>query len=104
MTKPLKTLLMTTVMVGALTLASQSAMAGMFWDKDDFSAAQLATVKVNITEAIAKAKEKQTGTVVKAKLEKEDGKFMYEIEFLDNGKEMKVMVDAVSGRATPSKD
>jgi uncharacterized membrane protein YkoI len=103
MTKPLKTLLMTTVMVGTLALTSQSAMAGMF-DSDDFSTEQLATVKVNITEAIAKAKEKQSGTVISAELEKEDGKFMYEIELLDDGKEMKVMVDAVNGNITIGKD
>ena len=100
----LKRIVMTSVTVGALALASQSAMAGMLWDKDDFSTEQLATVKVNITDAIAKAKEKQTGTVVKAKLEKEHGKFVYEIEFLDNGKEMEVMVDAVSGKVTNEKD
>jgi uncharacterized membrane protein YkoI len=103
MTKPLKTLLMTTVMVGTLALTSQSAMAGMF-DSDDFSAEQLATVKVNITEAIAKAKEKQSGTVISAELEKEDGKLAYEIKFLDDGKEMEVMIDAVSGNASHGKD
>lgn len=103
MTKPLKMLLMTTVMVGTLALTSQLAMAGMF-DSDDFSTEQLATVKVSMTDAIAKAKALQSGTVVKAKLEKEDGKLVYEIEFLDNGKEMEVMVDAVSGNVTIGKD
>lgn len=103
MTNPLKMLLMATVTVGALALTSQSAMAGMF-DSDDFSKEQLATIKVSMTDAIAKAKAMQSGTVVKAKLEKEDGKLVYEIEFVDNGKEMEVMVDALSGNATPGKE
>jgi uncharacterized membrane protein YkoI len=103
MTNPLKMLLMATVTVGALALTSQSAMAGMF-DSDDFSAEQLATIKVTMTDAIAKAKAMQSGTVVKAKLEEEDGRLVYEIKFVDNGKEMEVMVDALSGNATPGKD
>lgn len=103
MTNPLKMLLMATVTVGSLALSSQSATAEMF-SADDFSAEQLATIKVTMTDAITKAKAMQSGTIVKAKLEKEDGKLVYEIEFLDNGKEMEVMVDAVSGNATPGKD
>lgn len=98
--KHFKAFLAMTAAAGALGLASNTAMAGIF-DSDDFSPEQLATIKVTMTEAIAKAEALQKGTVIKAELEDEGGKLMYEVELLDNGKEMEVMIDAVSGNAIP---
>lgn len=93
-----KKILITAVTIGTFALTGQSAMAGMLWN--DFSNEQLATVKIDITDAIAKAKEMQAGMVVNAKLEKEDKRLVYEIELLNNNKEIKVMVDAISGNVT----
>ena len=103
MKKNFETLLMKIIIIGALGITSQPAMAGMF-SSDDFSNEQMATVKVSITDAITKAKAMQTGTVVKAELEKEDDNFVYKIDFLENGKEMKMVVDAVTGNVFMGED
>lgn len=103
MTNILKASLMTAVMVGTLGYTSQFATAGMFYS-DDFSTEQLATIKITMTDAIAQAKATQSGTVTRAKLEEEDGKLVYEIRLLDDGKEMTVMVDAVSGDVTTGRE
>lgn len=93
-----KKILISAVTVGTLALTSHSAIAGMLWN--DFNNEQLATIKIDITDAIEKVKEMQTGTVVQAKLEKEDGRLVYCVELLDNEKEVKAMVDAISGSIT----
>ncbi len=90
------------IISGALALSSGTAMAGML--DDDVNAKQLETVKVSITDAIAKAKAKQTGTVIKAELEDEDGKLVYEVEFMDNGEEKEMLVDAITGEVMSGKD
>lgn len=90
------------IMSGAIALSSNAAMAGML--DDDMDAKQLETVKVTITDAIAKAKTKQTGTVIKAELEDEDGKLVYEVEFMDNGEEKEMLVDAMTGEVTAGDD
>jgi uncharacterized membrane protein YkoI len=100
----LKKSLIIAIIIGTLLLTSQLAMAGMFWNKDYFSTQQLATVKVSMTDAIAQAKTLQSGTVIKAMLEKDNGKLVYEIEFFDNGKEIEVMVNAINGTAISGKD
>lgn len=94
---------MTTVIVGTVGCTGQSAMADMndvakMFNWNDFSDEQLATIKVNMNDAITNAKDQQDGTVIGAQLEKEDGKFVYEISFIDKGKEKEVMVDALSGQ------
>ncbi len=97
-----KKILMTTLAIGTFALTTQSATAGMLWN--DFSAQQLATVKVDISDAIAKAEEMQAGKVVCAKLKEYDKKLAYHVKFMNNGKEMTVMVDAITGQVIPYKD
>ena len=103
MKKNINKLLATTIAAGFLMLASQSAHAGIF-DRDDFSAKELATVKVSLTEAITKAQAKQAGTPFKAQLETENGKMVYDVEFLDRGKEIEMIVDAITGDVTNGDD
>lgn len=54
-------------------------------------------LKITITEAIASAKTRQSGIVINAMLEQEDGKLVYEIEFLNDDEEIQVTVDDVIG-------
>jgi uncharacterized membrane protein YkoI len=93
-----KKTLISAVTVATLALSSHVAIAGMLWN--DFNNEQLATIKIDITDAIEKVKKMQTGTVVQAKLEKEDGRLVYGIDLLDNEKEIKVMIDAINGDIT----
>tara|TARA_R110002110_G_scaffold372799_1_gene582810 strand:- start:70 stop:387 length:318 start_codon:yes stop_codon:yes gene_type:complete len=104
MKNKLNKLLTVGAMAGAMTLASQSAMAGILNGDDQMNAKQLATVKVSITDAITKAKAKQSGTVIGAELENEDGKFAYEVAIVDNGKEKEMLVDAITGEVTNGED
>lgn len=55
-------------------------------------------VKISIVEAIEIAKKRLDGWVVEAKLEKEEGYLVWEIEILDkNKKEHEIIVDPVTG-------
>ncbi len=63
----------------------------------ELKTAQVQKAKITIIEAIALAEKDQKGTVVKAELEEDDDKLMYEIELLDNDKETEVYVDAMTG-------
>lgn len=81
------------------------ANAGLFGDKEDeMKTSQISQVKINITEAIQKAQEKHSGTIIQAKLEDEDGRFVYEIEYFDNDKETEMLVDAMTGEVTSGED
>lgn len=101
MKKNLNKILTAAIMASAFTAGS--AQAGIF-DKNDFSAEELAKVKITIVEAISKAQTKQSGTPVEAKLEKEDGKIVYDIEFYENGKEVEMVVDAITGEVESGDD
>ncbi len=84
--------------VAGMTLGAQSAMAlENPLDKDDFTKEQLATVKVSMEEAIAKAKKAQPGTPIKVKMEHEDKTIKYEVEILNGDEEKEVTVNAVTG-------
>ena len=93
--------------LGAITALSFgapfTANAGMLGG-DDISTAQMSQVKVSITDAIQKSLKKHHGTVVSADLENEDGRLVYEIEYLNDGKEMEVLVDAVTGEVMSGND
>lgn len=81
------------------------ANAGLLGDKDDeMKTSQVSQVKVSITDAIQKAQAKHSGTIVKAELEDEDGRLVYEIEYLDNDKETEMLVDAMTGEVTSGED
>lgn len=87
-----------------LMLGSQSASAlENPLDKDDFTKEQLATVKVSMEEAIAKAKKAQPGTPIKVKMEHEDKTIKYEIEILNGDEEKEVSVNAITGEVEVEK-
>lgn len=90
--------------IAILTLGAQSASAlENQLDKDDFTKEQLATVKVSMEEAIAKAKKAHPGTPIKAKMEHEDKTIKYEIEILNGDEEKEVSVNAVTGEVEVEK-
>lgn len=79
-----------------LALSAPSAMASPF-DKDDFTREDLASVKITMEEAIAKARTAYAGTPIKAKMEHEDRTIVYEIEMLHDDHEKEVLINAVTG-------
>ena len=68
------------------------------------SAAQTASAKITLEEAINKAQAENKGKVTKAKLEDEEGKLVYAVEFRNGGKEHEVLVDAQTGALTNGDD
>jgi uncharacterized membrane protein YkoI len=95
--------------IGALAAlmlgGAYTANAGMLdGDKDNMTAAQMSEVKISITDAIQKSVEKHQGTIVKAELENEDGRLVYEVEYLENGEEVEMLVDAVTGEVMSGDD
>jgi uncharacterized membrane protein YkoI len=99
-----RTLLAAGAIASALAFGSTAATAGVL-DKlssDKFSSEQLASIKVNIADAIIKAQASQPGTVTQAELKDDNGKLVYQVEFTDNGQEKQVVVDAVNGEVRPA--
>jgi uncharacterized membrane protein YkoI len=82
--------------------APQVAQAEIFGD--ELKKTQVSQVKISISDAIQKAQAIHSGTIVKAELEDEDGKLVYEIEYLDIGKETEMLVDAITGEVTSGED
>ncbi len=91
-----KKIFLTICTVAGLTLFAQSASAKMF-DKDDFTPEQLASIKISMSDALAKAKAVEPGTPIKVEMENEDKTIVYEIEILNKDKEKKVKINAVTG-------
>lgn len=91
--KILSALSMTTI---GLFFSAPSSMASPF-DRDDFTRAELASVKISMEQAIAKAKELYGGTPIKVKMEHDSGTILYEIEMLNGHRETEVLIDAFTG-------
>jgi len=82
----------------AVSLFAQVAMA-----EDDLTKEQLATVKISMEQAIAKAKKAHPGTPVTAELETEGKDLVYEIEIVNGEQEMEVNVNATTGEVSVEK-
>lgn len=97
MTMQYKKWLALSVAGAGLVVGAQSAMARPF-DKDDFTREELASVKITMEEAVAKARKLHGGTPIKAKMEHEDRTILYEVELLDGAdREKEVYINAVTG-------
>lgn len=58
------------------------------------------TATVTIHQAVDVASQMESGTVIEAKLDEEDGKLVWEVEILKaDGKEIEIHVDAHTGEA-----
>jgi uncharacterized membrane protein YkoI len=67
-------------------------------DEDEAHLASMATVDIH--QAIETASQKVPGTVVEAKLDKEDGQAIWEVEIITpDGRKVEVHVDAKTGEA-----
>lgn len=88
-------------LIAGFALSIQPAAAKPF-DKDDFTKEQLASIKVTMADAIAKAQETQHGTPIKVEMENDDNTIVYEIELVNNDKENKVKINAVTGEVISS--
>ena len=69
-----------------------------------FSSAQNASPKLTLLDAVTKAQVDNKGQMTSAKLENEEGKLVYAIEFKNGGKEHEVLIDAQTGAATNGDD
>ena len=97
MNKKFKTAVISGAMIGALSFAATPAYAGWFDFDDDLDAEKVATVKIDMVQALQTVQRQSTGRVVSAELEEDDDKLVYEIEIMRGSKIMEVKVDAFTG-------
>lgn len=80
-----------------------NAQAGIFGD-DEFTPEQMSQVKITIGDAIKKSLVEYPGTITSVDLEDEDGTLVYAIDYLENGEEVEMLVDAITGEVMSGED
>lgn len=73
-------------------------MIGLFDDGDKRRATQLAAAKVSLSEALAIAEKEMGGKAVEIKIERDDGRYIYEVTTIQPGLEHEFEIDMASGR------
>jgi uncharacterized membrane protein YkoI len=85
--------------VVALSCAAPDAEAGKRTARIEYALAQ---AKIGLAEAIGKIEAQLSGTVLQAKLEREHGRFIYEIELAKDGGIIEVELDPENGETLSS--
>jgi len=81
----------------ALALAAGSASAGDDIDQDDALELRQAGEILPLERILEFAGQHVQGRLIKAELEREDGRLIYELEYLDGGEVWEVSFDAATG-------
>lgn len=100
----IRVLAVSTFLLGGAQLARADLVQADGHD-DGLSAAQMNTVKIGIQEAIEKALKEHAGQIVEAKLEMENERLVYSIEYFGAGEEeVELLVDAITGQVSNGED
>lgn len=103
MTTKILCLLSVLSIISLASIAVQAEIFGLGNNDDDLENAKI--TKITIVEAINKVTKMYDGVIITATLEeKENDKLVYEIDLVQNDKEMEVWVDAKTGQMSQLMD
>lgn len=98
-----KTSIVAAVLATTTALVAVAAFAVARQPEPDDDYAVLSAAKVTLTQAIAAAEQHVQGRAIKAELENENGKLVYEVEVVKQNMATDVKVDSADGRIVSAK-
>lgn len=98
-----KTSIAATAFAATTALVAVAAFAATRQPEPDDDYAALSAAKITLTQAITAAEQHVQGRAIKAELENENGKLVYEVEVVKQNMATDVKVDSADGRILSAK-
>lgn len=98
-----KTSIVATALAATTALAAVAAFAAARQPEPDDDYAALSAAKITLTQAVAAAEQHVQGRAIKAELENENGRLVYEVEVVKQNTATDVKVDSADGRIVSAK-